>query len=51
MASQVAVVVKSLPANAGDVRDLGLILFIFFFILFSITVFHRILNIVPCAVK
>ena len=50
MASQVAVVVKSLPANAGDVRDLGLILFIFFFILFSIMVFHRILN-SSCAVK
>ena len=43
--------VKHLPANAGDVGDLGSILFIFFFILFSIMVFHRILNIVPCAVK
>ena len=51
VASQVAVVVKHLPANAGDVGDLGSILFIFFFILFSIMVFHRILNIVPCAVK
>ena len=41
MVPQVAVVVKNMPANAGDVTDLGSILFIFLFILFSIMVFSQ----------
>ena len=51
MVPQVAVVVKNMPANAGDVTDLGSILFIFLFILFSIMFFHRILNTVLCVIK